>query len=82
VKAVVLRWGFLLAALLFLLAVVGANVQAKRRALTELRAERAALVARLAELEAELAARKNPKRVLEWARRAGFVPLAEGRWRW
>jgi len=76
----VLRWGFLLAGLLLLLALVGANGQAKRRALAELRAERAALAARVAELEAELAARKNPKRVLEWARRAGFVPLAEGRW--
>ncbi len=75
-----LRWGFLLAGLLLLLALVGANAQAKRRALAELLAERAALVARVAELEAELAARKNPKRVLEWAKRAGFVPLAEGRW--
>ncbi len=75
-----LRWGFLLAGLLVALALLGAGAQERRRTLLALRAEHAALTARVAELEAALAERKNPKRVLDWAKRAGFVPLAEGRW--
>jgi len=70
VRAVVLRWGFLLAGLLLALALLGGVAQERRRAIRELRTEHAALTARVAELEAALAG----------ARRAGFVPLAEGRW--
>lgn len=79
-KAVALRWGFLLTGLLLLLALAGASNQLKQRKLTELRREHAALVARVAELEAALASLKNPKAVIRWAEKAGFVPLAEGRW--
>jgi len=75
-----LRWGYLLAGLLLVLALLGAKSQMTRKQRAALLAENAALRARIAELEAELTDRQNPKRVMEWARGAGFVPITEGRW--
>ena len=80
-KRVALRWGFLLAGLLTLLAVLGYLAQSERRRLWALEQEQVALRARARALEAELWARKNPKEVLRQAKEAGFVPMAEGRWR-
>jgi len=74
------RWGAILALLLFLLAAAGYRAQLEHRRLLTLQAEHAALLARVRALEAQLAAREDPKRVLEAAREAGFVPMAEGRW--
>jgi len=79
-KGPALRWGYLLAGLLFLLALLGARVQTERARYRALLSEHQALTARVAELQAAYAQASSPARVLEWARVHGFVPLAEGRW--
>ncbi len=79
-RSAALRWGYLLAGLLFLLALLGVRGQMERARYRALRSEHAALVARAAALEAAYAEATSPARVLAWARAHGFVPLAEGRW--
>ncbi len=79
-RAAALRWGFLLAGLLFALALLGARAQLERARYRALFAKHLALRARVGELEAAYAEATSPARALAWARAHGFVPLAQGRW--
>ncbi len=79
-RGAALRWGYLLAGLLFLLALLGARVQTERTRYRALLGEHQALAARVAKLQAAYAQATSPARVLEWARAHGLVPMAEGRW--
>lgn len=76
-----LRWGFLLVALLVLLALMGWRVQRLRQVEARLVKEKRALLAEKASLEAERARRTSPEALIRWAQEHGFVPLPEGAWR-
>jgi|AMFO01.1.fsa_nt_gi hypothetical protein len=76
-----LRWGFVLALGLALLAGLGWRVQLAKQTYRRLYQENLRLREEARRLEAALARAKSPERVLEWSRSHGFVPLPEGRWR-
>ncbi|AEB12177.1 hypothetical protein [Marinithermus hydrothermalis] len=79
-KRTALRWGFLYALGLILVAVTGFVSQAEAERLEALQAQRQALAARLKALEAARAQALSPAVILAWAEAQGFIPMSVGRW--
>ncbi len=75
-----LRWGFLYALGLILVAVMGAVSWREAERLEALQAQRQALAARVKELEAARAQALSPAAILAWAEAQGFIPMSVGRW--
>ncbi len=75
-----LRFGLLYWTALLLLLLLGSYNQNQRAQLEELQNRLEALEGEKAQLLKRLWDLEKPLRVLEWARKEGFIPMSEGRW--
>ncbi|GGM92034.1 hypothetical protein GCM10007092_01270 [Thermus composti] len=77
---VALRFGLLYLLSLLLLFALGHRNQMEKAALARLEDRLAQVQQQEADLLKQAYALGRPHRILEWARKEGFIPMSEGRW--